>query len=81
MENVKDILLWLSQVKIGEKLMNDVDVEGNIPVGVEIFYDDGTTKVIIFSYSTSVSYDGQRYECNPHVYNALYDFIDEKQEK
>ena len=80
-KNVKDILLWLSQVKIGEKLMNDVDVEGNIPVGVEIFYDDGTTKVIIFSYSTSVSYDGQRYECNPHVYNALYDFIDEKQEK
>lgn len=76
--NTDDIVACLSQVQVGEKLSQDVDVEGNIPVGVEIFYNDGTKEEIMFSYSKSVTVDGQRYECNPYAYKALCNLIDEK---
>ncbi|MBQ8175637.1 MAG: hypothetical protein IJ035_01200 [Oscillospiraceae bacterium] len=79
--NTDDIVACLSQVQVGEKLSQDVDMEGNIPVGVEIFYNDGTKKEIMFSYSKSVTVDGQRYECNPYAYKALCNLIDEKYEK
>ena len=76
--NTDDIVACLSQVQVGEKLSQDVDVEGNIPVGVEIFYNDGTKEEIMFSYSKSVTVDGQRYECNPYAYKALCNLVDEK---
>ncbi len=76
--NINDIVTWLSQVQVGEKLLQGVDMEGNIPVGIEIFYNDGTKEEIMFGYSKSVTFDGQRYECSPYVYNALRNLIDEK---
>jgi len=75
---IKDVVAYLSQVQVGENLPLDVEVEGNIPIGVEIFYKDGTTEEIMFVYNESVKFDGQRYKCNPYTCRELCKLIAEK---